>query len=228
MGRTCRFGLLIALEVAAAASLSLGEQVRRSTCACTWYPGKAQDLRRAIDDMLSQAKPPEVKGDPVAVLVPHAGLRYSGKVAACAFKVLKRRQYDRVVVLALSHRAGSWYRGASVPARYTAYETPLGQVPVDQQACQKLLNHKLFRDIVEADQREHSLEIELPFLQQVLGDFKLVPVLMGNCQRQDYDPMARALLELLDDRTLLVVSTDFTHYGSNYGYVPFTETSKRS
>ena len=227
MRRTCWFGLLIALQIATIASLSVAEQVRRSTCAGTWYPGKAADLRRTIDDMLSQAKPPKVEGDPVAVLVPHAGLRYSGKVAACAFKVLKRHRYDRVIVLALSHRAGSWYRGASVPARYTAYETPLGQIPVDQEACQKLLSHKLFRDIAEADQREHSLEIELPFLQRVLGDFKLVPVLMGNCQRHDYDPMARALLELFDDRTLLVVSTDFTHYGSNYGYVPFTENVEK-
>ncbi len=223
MRRARWFGLLTALQVAFVVPASLAEQVRRSTCAGTWYPGKTADLRRAVDDMLSEARPPEVKDDPAAVLVPHAGLRYSGKVAACAFKALRGRQYDRVVVLALSHRAGGWYRGASVPARCTAYETPLGQIPVDQEACRNLLSHKLFRDIAEADQREHSLEIELPFLQRVLGDFKLVPVLMGSCEPQDYDPMARALLELVDDRTLLVVSTDFTHYGSNYGYVPFTE-----
>lgn len=223
----CWLGVLAALQIASVASVSLGEQVRRSTCAGTWYPGKAADLGRAIDGMLTEAKPPEVEGDPIAVIVPHAGLRYSGKVAACAFKALGGRQCDRVIVLAISHRVGTWYRGASVPARYTAYETPLGQIPVDQEACQKLLSHKLFRDIAEADQDEHSLEIELPFLQRVLDDFSLVPVLMGSCEPQDYDPMARALLELLDDRTLLVASTDFTHYGSNHGYVPFTEDAEK-
>ncbi|HUW83905.1 MAG TPA: AmmeMemoRadiSam system protein B [Phycisphaerae bacterium] len=228
MCRTRWFGLLATLLISFVAPVSFAGQVRRSTCAGTWYPAKAADLRRTIDGMLAEAKPPKVEGNPVALIVPHAGLRYSGKVGACAFKALGGRHYDRVIVLAISHRVGTWYRGASVPARYAAYETPLGQIPIDQEACQKLLSHSLFRDIAEADEGEHSLEIELPFLQRVLDDFKLVPVLMGSCEAQDYDPMARALLELLDDQTLLVASTDFTHYGPNYGYLPFTDSVERN
>jgi len=223
MRRACWFGLFAALQMAFAVPLSLAEQIRRSTCAGSWYPGKAADLKHMVDGMLADADPPKVEGDPVALIVPHAGLRYSGRVAACAFKALQGRNSKRVIVLAISHRIGTWYRGASVPISYTAYETPLGKIPVDQEACRKLLSHKLFRDIAEADQGEHSLEIELPFLQRVLGDFALVPVLVGSCEGQDYDAMAQVLLSLLDDRTLLVASSDFTHYGSNYGYVPFTE-----
>ncbi|MFQ6048907.1 MAG: AmmeMemoRadiSam system protein A, partial [Phycisphaerae bacterium] len=109
----------------------------------------------------------------------------------------------------------------------SAYRAPLGQVPVDQQACQALRKDGLFRSIAEAHRQEHSVEIQLPFLQRLLRQFKLVPVLVGQCQMSDYEAMARALLQIVDEQTLLVASSDFTHYGAGYGYVPFHDDVER-
>jgi AmmeMemoRadiSam system protein B/AmmeMemoRadiSam system protein A len=214
---------LMAAALLTGCGASQGQEVRPAVCAGTWYPADKTDLSSLVDRLIAEAPAASVPGRPIALIVPHAGLRYSGPVAASGYKLLQGHKYERVIILAISHRLSSFYRGASVLANFSAFQTPLGQVNVDQQACQALLQNNLFRNVQEADAQEHSLEIQLPFLQRVLGPFHLVPILVGQCESQDYEPMAQALRQIVNDQTLLVASSDFTHYGPAYGYVPFTD-----
>jgi len=197
--------------------------VRLPAVAGTWYPGDPAELRKTVQEYLQAAAKVDLPGRPIALICPHAGFRYSGQVAAAAYKQLDGRKYRRVIILAVSHGYGGVFRGASILKDVTHYKTPLGLIPLDREACDALLREDLVTSLPAAHRREHSLEIQLPFLQCVLGEFRLVPILMGRMDEGDYARLAKAILRWVDDETLLVVSSDFTHYGRNYGYVPFSE-----
>ncbi len=194
-------------------------KVRRPAVAGSWYPADGQALRRLIEGFLSGTGGVEVPGKPIAVIAPHAGYRFSGRVAAYAFAALKGKRYRRVIVLAPSHYGG--FTGASI-ADVDAYETPLGKIPIDKEAVARLRKSNVFSCHPAAHAREHSIEMELPFLQCVLEDFRLVPVLIGRVDGKTTDEIASLLSSLWNEDTLVVVSSDFTHYGPNYDYVPFT------
>ena len=198
-------------------------KVRPAACAGSWYPGDAATLAKTVDDLLAQAKPPGVEGKPVAVICPHAGYQYSAPTAAAVYAALRGQTYKRVIVLAFSHRNAGRYRGIDVPKELTAYKTPLGEVPIDREACDRLLKDALFTSTPAVDAGEHSLELQLPFLQRVVKDFKLVPLLVGQMADADYAKAAQTLVPLADGETLLVASTDCTHFGPNYGYTPFKD-----
>ncbi len=189
-------------------------RIKRSTLAGTWYPGEAGRLRRTVDALLAEA--PAAPIDAVlGLIVPHAGYEYSGAVAAAAYRVLRDAPRQRVVLLAPSHRGA--FRGvARLDA--DAFETPLGLVHIDPAALPAT-------DLVRFDPSpfagEHSLEIQLPFLQRALPEAVVVPFLLGNLQSADYAEVAALLARLADDRTVFVVSSDFTHYGWRFGYEPF-------
>ncbi len=200
-----------------------GDDVRPAYCAGSWYPGDSAALAKQIDDALASEPPPEAAGKPVALIAPHAGYRYSAPVAAAAYRCLKGHNYKRVIVLAFSHRNAGRYSGVDVPAELRAYKTPLGEVPIDREVCDALLNDEVFASHPGIDRGEHSLELQLPFLQRALGEFRLVPLLVGQVSLQTHTQAAAALLPWLDDETLLVASSDFTHYGPNFGYQPFKE-----
>ncbi|MFQ5600590.1 MAG: AmmeMemoRadiSam system protein B [Candidatus Krumholzibacteriia bacterium] len=197
--------------------------VRPPHCAGTWYPGQPAALAKQVDDLLARASPAEVPGGPMALICPHAGYRYSAPAAAAAYACLRGHAYDRVIVLAFSHRNAGLYSGLNVPRDLTAYATPLGEVPVDRKACDRLLGNPLFSSNPGMDRGEHSLELQLPFLQRVLEGFSLVPLLVGRMTDQECALAAQAIVPLLDEHTLLVASSDFTHFGRNYGYRPFED-----
>ncbi len=220
--------LAAAVALLAGASARADEpKVRPPACAGSWYPGDADGLAKMVDDLLAQAKPPAVEGQPIALICPHAGYRYSAWVSAPAYAALRGQTYRRVIVLAFSHRNAGRYRGIDVPKDLTAYATPLGNVPIDRPACDTLLKNPLYSSDPAVDAGEHSLELQLPFLQRVLKDFALVPLLVGQLSESDCTRVAEALLPLVDDRTLLVASSDFTHFGENYGYQPFKDDMER-
>ena len=200
-----------------------GDNVRPSVCAGTWYPGEADALAEHVDGLLDGATAPDVHGKPIAVIAPHAGYRFSAPTAAPAYAALKGHHYRRVIVLAFSHRNAARYEGVDVPAELTAYATPLGAIPIDRDACQRLLHDSTFESDPRIDAGEHSLELQLPLLRRAIGEFELVPLLVGQLSHEQCVAAAKAILLLVDDDTLLVASTDFTHYGPNYGYTPFTE-----
>jgi AmmeMemoRadiSam system protein B/AmmeMemoRadiSam system protein A len=194
-------------------------EVLKSTLAGTWYKADPDALRAELAGYFQKAEV-EPKEDVIALILPHAGYQYSGQTAACGVKSVGRN-YKRVVVIGPTHRL-PMEDIFSVP-RVTHYETPLGQVPMDVEFAERLLQYPLFQDVPAAYQQEHSVQIEVPLLQYKLNDFRLVLIVAGQCS---YDAIARGgriLASLVDTDTLVVASSDFTHYGAGYQYVPFKE-----
>jgi AmmeMemoRadiSam system protein B len=195
-------------------------RVKRSTLAGSWYPKHAATLRATVDELLERA--PGATGDRwVGALVPHAGYQYSGAVAAHAYRQLSRVPATRVVILAPSHRGA--YRGIAVPD-LDAFETPLGQVRVHP-ATGELVESSFVRLDDAPFHGEHSLEIQLPFVQRVLPDASVVPLLAGSLFDEDYDSVAALLERMADASTVFVISSDLTHYGWRFDYVPFRPAS---
>ena len=197
------------------------KKIRPAILADTWYEGTKSRLRKQIDGFLDRADPVALDGPVRGLICPHAGVVYSGPTAAVSYKTLRGAAIKRVIVLAPSHRHS--LRCGSI-ADVTHYATPLGEIPLDRGACEKLLAHKGFSSFPEAHKKEHSVEIQLPFLQRVIGeDFSLIPVLVGQVSAKECKAIAEALLPYWDDTTLLVASSDFTHYGRSFGYLPFDD-----
>jgi MEMO1 family protein len=170
--------------------------------------------------MLAAVSLPASAGRLRALVVPHAGIVYSGRTAAHGFARLQPGDFTRVIVMAPNHRV--LLRGAAVDAS-TAYETPLGRMPVDVEAVHALAGNDAFDCDARPFVHEHAIEMQLPFLQLRLPAARLVPVLVGDLRGGAATAVANALRPLCDERTLLVVSSDFTHFGPQYGYVPFQE-----
>jgi hypothetical protein len=198
------------------------QKVRPAGVAGGFYPADPKELTQMIDGLLAHNAVPQVQGPLVALVCPHAGYMFTGPVAAACFAQLKGRKYTRVVVIAPSHYVNfpfsSIYDG-------DAYATPLGTVPVDQDfraRLAKLSSSIKISDrghVKEAENAEHALEVQLPWLQRTLGEFKLVPIIMGDQTYGLERALGRALSKaLLADtpearaQTLILVSSDLSHY----------------
>ena len=196
-------GLLPAGQVAAG-------RVRPAVWAGKFYPADPGELKKTIADLLAEARRDALRlpaGRPVrAIVMPHAGYIYSGLAAAHAMLALAGRHFDRIVLLGPDHRVG--LRGCAV-SDAEAWQTPLGNVPVDEGARRLCRRYRDFAPNAASDAIEHCLEVELPFLQVQLGKFTIIPVVMGQA---DVETVSRAIDGLLDERTLLVVSSDLSHY----------------
>ena len=183
-------------------------QIRPAAVAGAFYPGNGQVLSRDLDALLASA--PQAHGPlPKALIVPHAGYLYSGPIAASAYRCLAagRGQITRVVLLGPAHRVA--VRGLALP-RADTFATPLGLVRIDQAVCDAILT---LPQVVESDTAhalEHSLEVQLPFLQKVLGEFALVPLVVGDASAEE---VAQVLDQLWGGtETLIVISSDLSHY----------------
>lgn len=188
------------------------KEVRRATKAGTWYPGTSRALTSTLDGYFANVKESLLEGDLLGLISPHAGYTYSGQTAAYAYHQLQGRRVDTVVLMGPSHY--DWV-GDHAASAEEAYETPLGQVPVDQAFIDDLAA-SVHLPRIRGD-REHSLELQLPFLQRQLGSFSVVPILL-----QSDDPaVARALAAGLavisrrrraeGKRVLFVASSDLHH-----------------
>jgi AmmeMemoRadiSam system protein B/AmmeMemoRadiSam system protein A len=211
------FGLVLALGVQAAcgASSREPEAVRPPAVAGAFYPADAAELTKMVDGFLARASTAPMP-DVVALVAPHAGYVFSGGVAAHAYAALKGRKVERVVVIAPSH-----YEAFPFAAVYdgAAYMTPLGRVPVDRAFAAALakaggLVRLSSRGHAASGERgEHALEVQLPFLQRVLGQFQLVPVVMGDQRYETCRALGLALAKLIHGpETLIVASSDLSHY----------------
>jgi AmmeMemoRadiSam system protein B len=196
------------------------EMVRKSPIAGTWYPGDKKQLHYQIEDYFAKAKTPALEGRILALISPHAGIQWSGQAAAYGYKLLKGKKVKRVIVLGPSHYSG--FRGIATSGE-EYYETPLGKIKVDKEISQALYKIPLFQGPRDAELQEHSLEMQLPFLQVALGEFVLVPLVVGEMSVKDYAEAAKVLSPYLDSNTVIVASSDFTHYGYRFGYLPFKE-----
>jgi len=205
---------------AAAHPTDKAETIRPEAMAGFWYPGDMEQLGAWMDNLLKGESHADGGQGPVRALIsPHAGYRYSGTVAADGYRLVRGQAFKRVLLLGPAHH--EWFHGLSIAA-VSHYVTPLGRIPLDQAAIERLRASSLVIADAEAHRREHSLEMQLPLLQRALQPgWQLVPVLVGQLAPEDYPAAAELLRPLLDDDTLVVVSSDFTHYGPRFGYRPF-------
>ncbi len=176
-----------------------------------FYPGSPSDLKATIDGFLTEAEKHPIAGKLVALIAPHAGYIYSGRVAASAYKQIEGMHFDTVVLVGISHRSA--IRGASVYSS-GGYETPLGIAEIDRELAEELMaQSEIFTSQPRAHAMEHSLEVQIPFLQCVLSGFKIVPVLMQNSSKQTCDIISTTIANVLKGKNvLLVASTDMSHY----------------
>ncbi len=215
-----------------------------------WYPQKEIALEQNLNFHIKKAKENfkvNTDSNQVKVLItPHAGYYYSGLCAATAFQTLlennkKNTKIKNVIILAPSHTKN--FNGIAIP-NFENYKTSLGNIKIDKAKLKKLKINKNFKISEEHTQpspkalagtagvetfniientfnKEHAIEIQLPFLQHTVENFELIPLIVGNIQEKDFANYANTIKNIIDDQTLIVISSDFIHYGPNYNYTPF-------
>ncbi len=192
--------------------MSAEQMIRPAMVAGMFYPQKKTTLEREVAMLLENSPEKNISGRLISMVVPHAGYLYSGGVAARAYRLLMDMKLDIVVVIAPSHR--EYFTECSVFDGY-AYSTPLGIIPVDRELTQQLVKTHPKIILSEKGHRydEHSLEVQLPFLQKVLDSFKLIPIIMGEQNLENIEALAMGLAEILRNRkALIVASTDLSHF----------------
>jgi|Deesub1362A_J573_1020465.scaffolds.fasta_scaffold00087_22 hypothetical protein len=203
--------LLYALLLTGVLSLvSCKEPVKEPSVAGAFYPAEETTLRQMVQGFLKQAENKPVSGKLVALVSPHAGYVFSGHVAAHGYKHLK--DVNTVILIGPSHYSS--FKGASVYDR-GSFKTPLGVVKIDRKIARRLIDETAdVRFYPEAYEKEHSLEVQLPFLQAVLKDFKIVPILISMPTKESYEHLVLKLTEILSENNnaMLVASTDLSHY----------------
>lgn len=197
--------------------------IRKPVLSGTWYPADPVDLAATADQFLAGADP-EIRpaGRPLLAVVPHAGYIYSGPTAGKLFGLLGEKPVRRIILLAPNHRIALDRIALSGAA---AFATPLGAVEVDQETVMQLAENESFTIDDRAHAQEHAIEIQLPLIQRTWQQAvpRIVPMLVPHLAPEVARNAAAALAQLDAPDTLILISTDFTHYGDSYGYVPFTE-----
>jgi AmmeMemoRadiSam system protein B/AmmeMemoRadiSam system protein A len=219
--RKNRWGLLTLLS-----SSLYAQDVKEPNVAGSFYPSDKKDLVRLIQSYLKDAEGTKVEGEPYCLISPHAGYVYSGPVAAYGFAALKGRQFDTVIILSATHFFQ--FKGVSV-YKAGGFKTPLGTLDVDTALAKVLTAHNPDFLFFEPGvfEREHSIEVQLPFLQETLAPgFKILPLLMGGMGYEDCQALAGYLSGAVKGRSVLVIaSTDLSHY---QGYSEAVELDRRS
>ena len=191
------------------------QKLRKPVFAGSFYPADKGALEKQVDGYLKEAESKEEKLNYplIGIISPHAGYEYSGGIASYAYNQLKGRHYKTIIIIGSSHRMP--FRGISIyPSG--SWETPLGKVEIDQKTSGTLMEHcKAIKVFSPAFEQEHSLEVQLPFLQRTLEAFKIVPLLIGSMNVDDYKTLSDALVKIIKKNpkeTLIVVSSDMSHY----------------
>ena len=194
------------------------ESVRPPAVASLFYPGEAAELKQNLREMLEKASEAEDPNEDLpagqhlrALIVPHAGYVYSGTTAALAYHLLRKNRDDfhRILLLGPAHRV--WLEGIAFPGT-DAFETPLGRIPLAKQQIRELLRFPEVQLRDDAHQDEHCLEVQLPFLQEILNEFELIPAVVGEISPDSLSGLLENLLE--DPQNLLLLSTDLSHFHS--------------
>lgn len=192
-------------------SCGCAENIQQPNVAGAFYPDNPVELSQMIDKFLIQGNPQAVEGEIFALIVPHAGYGFSGQTAAFGYELIQGKPYKTVVIIAPVHYYG--FSGVSVYPQGT-FRTPLGDLAIDREFAQKLLekDKEVFFE-PRAFTKEHTLEVQLPFLQKVLSDFKIVPIITGDCPLDTCKKLAELLKEAIGERkdVLIVASTDMYH-----------------
>ncbi len=203
--------------------------IRPLRYAGSWYEADPVSLERQINSFFAGIKLDPKKIDLPnkvhALVVPHAGYAYSGAAAAAAYKVVMGKRVKRIFLLGPSHHVG--FFGVGVPKAHF-FETPFGSLSVDQELMKALEREALFSEQKEAHAIEHSLEMQLPFIKKIFPKTSIVPLLIGHLQgEEEVHAVAIALNKYLQEDDLIVISSDFTHYGPRFHYMPCPEKMKQ-
>jgi AmmeMemoRadiSam system protein B/AmmeMemoRadiSam system protein A len=199
-------------------SSALAGEPPLSHLAGSWYPDNRDQLSNQLAGFLSQATG-EILNEVQALILPHAGYQYSGLTAVYGTRQLANQTYSRILVMGPSHRA-ALLNQIALPTD-SGVTTPFGTIQYDQEVLQQLAQHPEFCELPPEGEQEHSVEIQVPLLQQAVGTFTMVPLVVGHLDEKTIQRVAEILEGVLDQQTLVVASSDFTHYGPNYGYLPF-------
>ncbi len=187
----------------------------------SWYPDCPADLGLLLEDLFESSRErtgDNLLPDALGFVVPHAGLAYSGAVAAAAYRHVRALQPDLAVILGFAHRGGP--AGVSIPD-IAAYATPLGTVPTARDAMARLAARQPFQFVAEDRVCDHSVEIQLPLLQHAAPHARVLPLVVGYLDDARRDAAAQALAELCRPGAVFLASSDLTHYGQAFGYEPF-------
>lgn len=184
--------------------------IRRSVFAGSWYDSNPDSLSRQLDNYLLQAETTVPTEGIVGLIAPHAGYIYSGRIAAHAYRLVYGKDYDTVVIIGTAHRYG--FRGCSIYPK-GGYETPLGVASIDESLASAISEASGFKFIPNAHAQEHSVEMQVPFIQRVLPEAKIVPIVMGDPSKKTISSLAEAFAEtLIGKKVLVVASTDLSHF----------------
>jgi len=189
---------------------NMEEKIRFPAVAGQFYPEEKRELEAMIESFLKEVKLPKIDGEIFGILVPHAGYIFSGAVAAYCYKAIEGKNYEIIVLIGDSHY--EYFDGVSIWEK-GEWETPFGKVKVDEDLAKEVLSFsKRFFTRDSAHLFEHSLEVQIPFLQKVLKDFKILPLIFGS-EDEDWQDLAKAILKIMEKKKALVVaSSDLSHY----------------
>ena len=195
-------------------------KIRPASHSGTWYHNSPQLLSQEIKQYISNSKKLENQGYVKSIIVPHAGYRFSGPTMARSFININPDNYNRFVILGPSHH--KYFQGCGLTS-FEKFETPFGKINVDVKSVKKLLTKKdiFFKIDKSIDINEHSIEMELPFLKYIFDkkEFSIIPIIVGDNNYETNKKIAEILYELYEDKkTLFVISSDFCHWGRNFGY----------
>jgi AmmeMemoRadiSam system protein B len=188
--------------------------IRPQVAAGSFYPEDEKELKSQIENYLKSVKKIDFKGSIKAVISPHAGYIYSGPVAAYSYKTIIKKNFREVIIIGLSHQM--MFQGIAL-SNFSFWKTPLGNVP-SSSLYKKLEDENSFKLLNEAHVFEHSIEVELPFLQTVIGSFLITPMLTGRIN--NHKEIAEIISRYIHEKTLIVVSSDLLHY------LPYEEANK--
>ncbi len=187
-------------------------KIRKATVAGYFYPSNPQKLSDEIETLLSISNPEITLQNITGIISPHAGYIYSGRTAAFAYNLLRNKPIDKVIIISPSHR--EYFPGVSI-YNGDGYETPLGIVEINRELADNIVNgQKIIYKGIEGHTEEHAIEVQIPFLQKVLTEFKIVPIVMGDQSQLFIAALANRIHQVADETTLIVASSDLSHYYS--------------
>jgi len=186
--------------------------IREPAVAGMFYPESPSKLKDQVITLLDEARLEKQFSNVVGIVSPHAGYVYSGKTAAFGFNSPLKKDYETVIIISPSHR--EYFRGISIYDG-AAYRTPLGDVPLNNEVIDKIISDSkiIFRGI-QGHRAEHAVEVQIPFLQVILKDFSIVPIVLGDQSRNFVYELADRIAPVVDDKTLIVASSDLSHFYS--------------
>jgi AmmeMemoRadiSam system protein B len=184
--------------------------IREPAVAGMFYSSSPSKLKDEVQLLLDRFKPEQNFQNVFGIVSPHAGYLYSGKTAAFAFNSVANKKYKTVAIISPSHR--EYFPGISIYSG-DAYKTPLGNVPLNKEMISKLTDdEKFIFEGLNGHRTEHAIEVQIPFLQMIMKDFSIVPIVIGDQRKMFIDGLAQKLAEVVDDETLIVASSDLSHF----------------